>query len=1076
MSRRLVSALALAALACFSPRLFAQTAPSAEDALDRKLIAGRELVNELEKAADPSAVINQVGMDRASELLAAVTQRGMQSSATAQDWSDMHKAFSDLIALESLRHKLLKAAIWAQMQAVTYRAMDDDYQQALAFSRKSLELEQQSGFLETIYTRYLDVGTDLMRLGRPDEALVELQEAQQRVPDQQSALRAQIHRKIVEAALQGHHGSLAQQELDRFFRDSHSKPAPFRAEALLSRADLLVDSGKYGEAVDSSREALLLAKGDQTLLWEITGVVLRCILAAIRTVSYDDAVALAKSVQASFSGLPISVVGLAEATIQTRRRLAGDLDALLREGMRELDAARLRSDNGAQVQTLRQLAVTYESMNDTQDRVTVLLEAASLEAPKTLFADETSGGAYSYYLTMRMLGDAHIDNKDYDSAAKVYKTIRSGIDAIQSARLKSSLRDLYADAILGAARVDQGLGDYDAARRVLAEAERGEIKAGVFNRMYVVLAMARLEKAAGNRPESVRRYGQAIEAAAAARDSAWELAIRVEMAQYLASASATPAVREQVNRQLSEIQGKSDKLKYADLRWRQHLVAGLLAENSGDREGAVEQYRTAVDELDRIRAGVTLADARSTVGSSDAAALLYSHLIDLLTNAGRTEDAFEYVERRKARAFLEMLHGRRFESESSNAELAKLQEMEKQIVNLQWQLVDPATLRLTGTDPRALRAQLDGLQAQFTLARHEGSLRTTRAGQSLSLKPLTLGEVRAKLSPRTALIEYSFGMDKAIAFVVTRGGVVERHWAFDYGRVRTEVDSARRAFSRAASLEDAHDLLESLSATLLKPVLSDLPGNINKLVIVPTDYLDYLPFETLPIGDREYVIDRFAVSYLPNASSFPFLTREKTEPGRGSVFLGAIGNVQVNGMPALPATLREVQDIARLNPEAHIATERDFTYERLRRALVNDDEVHMATHGVLNTTSPLFNSILTAPEPSGASRLSLYELTGLRVRTRLVVLSACQTDLGKLSSGDEITGFARMFLQAGANTVIASLWRVNDTSTAILMSGFYKNLKAGKPPADALRLSALEVRKTYPSPFYWAPFVVNGLN
>jgi CHAT domain-containing protein len=1073
---RLVSALVLICLCFSSPQAFAQTVANASDAVDQKLTAGRDLVNELEKSSDPAAVFNRVGMDRASELLLSVTQRGMQPSATAQDWSDMHKAFSDLITLEVSRSNQFKAAVWAQMQAVTYRGMDDDYEQALVFSRKSLELQQQSGFLQTIYTRYLDVGTDLVRLGHPDEGLVELQKARQTAPDTQFALSAAINRNIVGAALQAHNRTLAQQELDRFLRASESKPAAYRAEALLSRADVMMDSGKYQEAVDTGREAFLLAKGDQTLLWEVTSVVLRCILAAIHTLSYDDGLTLAKSIQSSFSGLPISVVGFTEGAIRTRRRLAGDLDALLRESMRDLEAARLRSDIGAQVQTLRDLAVTYQSVNDTQDRVTVLREAASLEAPKA-FRDDDAGSSYSYSLTIRMLGDAHVDDEDYDSAAKAYKRIRSGIDGLRSARLKSNLRDLYADAILGEARVDEALGDYDAGRQLLAQAERGEIKSAVFDHMYLFLAMARLEKAAANRAESVKRYEQAIEAAMAARDAAWELAIRVELAQYLASAPAlSPAVRDQVSHQLSEIASKSEKLKYADIRWRQTLIAGLLAENSGDRWGAVEHYRSAVDQLDGIRAGVTFAEARSTVTATNAAALLYTHLIGLLTDVGRTEDAFEYVERRKARAFLEMLHGRRFEGEVSNRDLANLQQMEKQMVNLQWQLADTATLKLTGDDPRALRAQLVQLQAQFTLARHQASLQTTRAGQALSLKPLTLAQVQAQLPTRTALIEYSFVNEKAIAFVLTRAGAVERRWAFDYKAVRTKLQAARRGFDRAASPEDLRDVLEFLSTVILKPVLADIPANIDKLVFIPTDYLEYLPFETLPIGEGRYTIDRFAVSYLPNASSLPFLSRGNRQANRPSLFLGAIGNVQVDGLPGLPATLREVQDIARMNPQADVATERDFTYERLRRALLTHDEVHMATHGLLNTTSPLFNSVLTAPQPSGTSRFSLYELTSLKVRTRLVVLSACQTDLGKLSSGDEVTGFTRMFLQAGADTVVASLWRVNDTSTAILMREFYKNLKAGKLPADALRLSELEVRKTYPSPFYWAPFVVNGLN
>ena len=98
----------------------------------------------------------------------------------------------------------------------------------------------------------------------------------------------------------------------------------------------------------------------------------------------------------------------------------------------------------------------------------------------------------------------------------------------------------------------------------------------------------------------------------------------------------------------------------------------------------------------------------------------------------------------------------------------------------------------------------------------------------------------------------------------------------------------------------------------------------------------------------------------------------------------------------------------------------------------------------------------------------------LRLKARLVVLSACETGVGKLLGGDEVSGLTRTILSAGASTVISSLWRVSDDSTALLMQEFYKRLHARAKPADAMRAAALEVRKRYAHPFYWAPFVVTG--
>ena len=133
------------------------------------------------------------------------------------------------------------------------------------------------------------------------------------------------------------------------------------------------------------------------------------------------------------------------------------------------------------------------------------------------------------------------------------------------------------------------------------------------------------------------------------------------------------------------------------------------------------------------------------------------------------------------------------------------------------------------------------------------------------------------------------------------------------------------------------------------------------------------------------------------------------------------------------------------------------------------DAVHFATHGILNEHAPAFSALLTS-----SGRLALYELPRIKVRASLVVLSACETGLGKLMAGSEVIGLTRAFLEAGASSVVSSLWKVSDEGSAILMEQFYRNLKAGQPPMSALREAALALRKKYPHPFYLAPFFFAG--
>jgi len=148
----------------------------------------------------------------------------------------------------------------------------------------------------------------------------------------------------------------------------------------------------------------------------------------------------------------------------------------------------------------------------------------------------------------------------------------------------------------------------------------------------------------------------------------------------------------------------------------------------------------------------------------------------------------------------------------------------------------------------------------------------------------------------------------------------------------------------------------------------------------------------------------------------------------------------------------------------------------VQHALLKADAVHLATHGLFEEEAPLFSALLMNPATGQPSRLSLYEIVGMKIRARLVVLSACETGVGKLQGGDEITGLTRTFLTAGADTVVASLWKVSDESTVMLMREFYRGLKNGLKPGGALRASEIAVREKYPHPFYWAPFVVTGRN
>jgi len=140
--------------------------------------------------------------------------------------------------------------------------------------------------------------------------------------------------------------------------------------------------------------------------------------------------------------------------------------------------------------------------------------------------------------------------------------------------------------------------------------------------------------------------------------------------------------------------------------------------------------------------------------------------------------------------------------------------------------------------------------------------------------------------------------------------------------------------------------------------------------------------------------------------------------------------------------------------------------------------LHVAAHGEYNPSNPLFSVLYLAGDADDDGRLEVHEIYGLDLTkaTDLVVLSACKTDVGAVSAGDEVVGLNRAFLYAGTPTVIASLWNVDDEATTFLMGRFYTHLRQGMGKAEALQAAQTEVRNNlkWAHPYYWAAFVLTG--
>jgi CHAT domain-containing protein len=246
-----------------------------------------------------------------------------------------------------------------------------------------------------------------------------------------------------------------------------------------------------------------------------------------------------------------------------------------------------------------------------------------------------------------------------------------------------------------------------------------------------------------------------------------------------------------------------------------------------------------------------------------------------------------------------------------------------------------------------------------------------------------------------------------------------------------------------------------------------------RLIVVPYGSLHKFPFSALNDGMR-CLVDDFDLSVLPSAAVILQVVEKRKADNRN--FL-AFGNPQTDSKP-LAFGEQEIKNVGKMFPVSKIYVREKATKIRLQKEAGGAAVVHLACHGEFNDLQPLQSWLLLAKEGDEDGILRVHEVFGLDLKSaNLVTLSACETALGKVSSGDDMVGLSRAFLYAGTPSILATLWEVEDTSTALLMEHFYdnwRNKKMSKP--QALRQAQLSLRamQKYQHPFFWAPFVLIG--
>ena len=590
--------------------------------------------------------------------------------------------------------------------------------------------------------------------------------------------------------------------------------------------------------------------------------------------------------------------------------------------------------------------------------------------------------------------------------------------------------------------------------------------------------------------------------------------------------------REQLNAALNTFDKLADQVNRSATLY----TLGRLELKENNLQAAEDYLRRSIDATENIRRVSTSNDL--TASLSAAVDDRYQSYVECLMRQHKAQPdkgfnvrAFEASESSRGRALVEMLRatGGNFAPGVDTAIMEREKVLRSSLRVKEDYKVTLLAGEYNGEDLATLDAQIAQLEKEHnqvveTIQSSYPAFKQITHPQSLSLRQI---QERVIADDHTVVLEFSLGENESYVWVVTKNNLT----SYILPSSHQIADQANKLYKLLKTQPDHNQTAETINAaaselgqTVLAPVASEL--NKQRLIVVAHRDLNFIPFQVLlHPKNNQPLIANYDVVNAPSASILAGLSEEGRRRDRGRV-LAAFGspvfesnysskanngNVEIASLQSMNyARWRQAVRDTDFNGDAfepsriqplffagrELANLREVVGEQQSMIAVNFDAsrdnllkhdltqysiLHFATHGYLDKKRPENSGlILSTMTPDGKAQngfVSLRDVYQLRAPVAVVVLSACQTGLGKEVRGEGFIGLTRGFMYAGASSVVASLWKVDDEATAELMKRFYKNmLEDGMTPAAALREAQNSFRQhpNWSAPYYWAGFTLQG--
>ncbi len=567
----------------------------------------------------------------------------------------------------------------------------------------------------------------------------------------------------------------------------------------------------------------------------------------------------------------------------------------------------------------------------------------------------------------------------------------------------------------------------------------------------------------------------------------------------------------------------ANKVGDRQLEARSFYLLAVAEKDRGNLTEAIEYIRKGLDLIEQIRGEFVSSEIRYTYFAS--VQNFYEIYIDLLItrfeetrNKGDVALALQISERSRARSLIELLQEAKvnFKQGIDPNLLEKLKDLQTEINgkhSTRQRILSgkpkPDQVTKVNNEINELNTAIQSLKIK--IRREHPKYADLTEGKTITVK-----EIQGLLDNDTVFLEYKLGEKRSFVWFITKDSL-------DVYILpqRAEIDRKARDFYNLITTNNKSDkakqvkVSEELSNILLAPFVSKISKK--RLAIIADGVLQYTAFSALQLPNSDKLLaDENEIIVLPSASVLAQI-RENSDSNKNynktiAVFADPVFDkndpriVKQKGssvdlqnsllkmtlrdfksgqdLPRLLASRQEAKNITGFLPKDKTRLQTDFAanLENVEKSDLEQYRIlHFATHGLLNTSNPEFSGLVfSLYDKNGKSQdgfLTLNNIYNLNLSSDMVVLSACQTALGKEVSGEGLIGISRGFLYAGSNRIVASLWKVDDAATAEFMKRFYRNHLQNKMPASkALQQTKIEMKKIkrYQSPYYWSAFTLLG--